>query len=147
MTAEQLSAFDKEIPKQMYIRKVERILYEYPALKAGQENEHELEQIGLGNLFPTLIGSYDDMPRGTDISDPTGKYGIKRAEKSIKIRQIERALDALNYEERKVIEEKYFNAAHPKDVQVYTELGLGSTYYYRVKDQAIRKVAMALNII
>lgn len=147
MTAEQLSVFEKEIPKQLYVRKVERILYEYPALKAGQENEHELEKIGLGNLFPTLIGSYDDMPRGTDISDPTGKYGLKRAEKSIKIRQIERALKALNHEERQVVEEKYFNAAQPKDVQVYMELGLGSTYYYQVKDQVIRKVATALNII
>ncbi|KXG42865.1 ArpU family phage packaging/lysis transcriptional regulator [Tepidibacillus decaturensis] len=144
---EQLSFLEKEIPKSLYVRKVERILYEYPALKASQENEKELEKAGLGNLFPSLISSYEDSIRGTDISNTTEKFGIKRAEKALKIMQIERALNALNHEEKRLVKEKYFNPAFPSDIRVYTSLNLGSTAYYKLKDQTIRKVATALNII
>lgn len=147
MICEQLS-FLEEVPKALYVRKIERILYEYPALKAGQENEAELEKAGLGNLFPSLIGQYgDEGPRGTEISNPTEKFGIKRAEKALKIRQIERALNALTHGERNLVNEKYFNPAQPSDVAVYMTLGMSSAHYYRVKDRILRKMATALNII
>lgn len=143
---EQLTFID-EVPKDQYVRKVERVLYEYPSLLAGIENEAELEKEGLGNLFPSLISSYEETIRGSEISDPTGKFGTKRAEKDLKKRQIKRALAILSPDERKLIEAKYFDTSQPTDVNVYLEQGFSERDYYRVKDRALRKIATALNII
>jgi ArpU family phage transcriptional regulator len=128
-------------------RKIERVLYSYPALLAAQENERELEASGLGNLFPAMVASYSGMPNGGGISNPTEKYAVMRAEKILKIRQIERGIYALTYTERDLIQLKYFNPAQPKDADVYEQIGLGSTNYYKTKERALRKMAIALNMI
>jgi ArpU family phage transcriptional regulator len=143
---EQINFFE-EVPKKVYVKKVERILYEYPSLKAGIENEIALEHEGLGNLFPSMIASYEEAVRGSSISNPTEKFGIKRAEKEIKIRQIDRAMDVLSHEEKKLTEAKYFDRSQPSDVQVYMSHGISERDYYRIKDRTLRKIATALNII
>lgn len=136
-----------DIPKKSYVRATERVLYEYPFLLVGQENEEELEKKGLGNLFPSMVASYDDMPRGGGISKPTENWAMKRAEKSIKIMQIQRALGMLSPDERMMIEAKYFDTTQPSDLIVYEELRWNHKTYYKIKDRAIRKMAIALNII
>jgi hypothetical protein len=52
--------------KPSYRRKVERILREYPILKAAIENERQLEREGLGNLFPSCTPLYEES-RAVDI--------------------------------------------------------------------------------
>lgn len=138
---EQIS-FLEDAPKSAYVRKVERALYEYPSLLAGLENKEEME-----SLYPSLISSYNETIRGSDISKPTEKYGIIRAEKELKLRQINRALSILSPEERKLIETKYFDPSQPTDVEVYMECGFSQRNYPRIKYRALRKVATALNII
>lgn len=143
---EQLSWIE-DIPKAKYVRQTERALYEYAVLKVALENEEELEKKGLGNLFPSMIASYEDSPRGSVISNPTETWGMRRAEKSLKIKQINRAMGILSSEERQIIECKYFDNSQPSDMRVCDLLNWPERSYYRIKDRALRKIATALNII
>lgn len=132
-----------------YVRRVERILYSFQAIMAGMENEIELEREGLGNLFPAMVASYGGTGGGrpTEVSRPTEKYGILRAEKSLQVRQIQRALSALTNKERELVDNKYFDPYMPPDPEVYRKMGLGPTAFYQLKTQVLRKIATALNII
>ena len=134
-------------PGPMNKRKLERELYTYPALLAAAENEKELEASGLGSLFPSMVASYSGMPSGGGISNPTEKYAIMRAEKAIKINQIERGLMALTYREQDLIKFKYFDPDMPTDREVLERLNVGTTNYYKLKEQALRKMGIALNMI
>lgn len=129
----------EEIPKAQYMRQTERVLYEYPfMLLAVEETKDDL---------PSITAGYDDMPKGTTISNPTESYGIKRAEKYLKIRKIDKAMDCLSEDERELIKRKYFDTTQPSDETVFSELHWNHKIYYKLKDRAIRKVAIALNII
>lgn len=132
-----------------YVRRVERLLYSYQAIVAGMENEQELEREGLGNLFPAMVASYGGIGGGrpTDVSNPTQKFGIMRAEKSLQVRQIQRALNALTHKELELVDNKYFDPYMPSDSEVYRKMGLGPTAFYKLKTQVLRKIATALNII
>lgn len=132
-----------------YVRRVERILYAYKSILAGMENEAELEREGLGNLFPAMVAQYGGTGggRASGHSDSTAKYGVMRAEKSLQVRQIERGLAGLTHIEHTLIVNKFFDASMPPDSYVYTAMGLGSTAYYKLKSQAIRKMAVGLNIL
>lgn len=124
-----------------HVKRLERLLYSYPALMAGVENsKHEYEITG-------LTANYSGMPGGDGISTPTENVAIRRVDKEIKVKQIERALAALTYIERDLITFKYFNPGQPSDVRVMEEIGFKNTAYYKLKDQAIRKMATALNFI
>lgn len=122
-------------------RKVEKVLYSYPALKAAIEGEDV-------DLFPSITASYSDGPGGgSGIKNNTEKYGILRAEKKLKVDAIARGLAALTYTERELITEKYFNPEQLSDRAVSEKLAVGSTTYYKFKEQALHKMAIALNII
>jgi ArpU family phage transcriptional regulator len=125
---------------QNYKRKVERILYSYPALLAAIECDEV-------NLFPSVTANYGEGGGAGSITSTTEKYGIMRAEKKLKVDAIARGLAALTYTERDLIQQKYFNPAQPKDAEVCEQINVGSTTYYKFKEQALHKMAIALNII
>jgi ArpU family phage transcriptional regulator len=130
-----------DVPKSQYVPKVERALYDYPVFLAALENRDEME-----SMYPSLIASYEERIRGSDISKPTEKYGIMRAEKEFRVSQMKRALGVLNCKERELIERKYFNR-RTSDEGVMLDMEISNTLYYKLKDQALRAVANVLNII
>lgn len=137
MLAEQLTFW--EAPKRSsFARQVEKYLRMYPALKAALESDE---------LFPAITARYDDFPRGTDISKPTEICAIRRAEKAQLVQRIERALDTLNERERKLIELKYFSPLIRSDLAIYEKLGYSERQGRRIKAAALRKLAIALNLI
>lgn len=132
-----------DVPREVYVRKVERILYEFPSLEAAIQNE-----LDGGESLPSLVPVYgDDSPKGSNISKPTENYGIRRADKQLKHRMIKRALSSLKADERRLVEIKYFNTRVVSDLEVYSEMRMKKDAYYDLKGQALRKVANALNII
>jgi ArpU family phage transcriptional regulator len=70
-----------------------------------------------------------------------------KADKRKKVAAIHRGLMALTYTEKSIIETRFFDPSQPKDHVVYDALGLGATTYYKYKEQALRKMANALNLI
>lgn len=123
--------------KKDYVKQVERELYSYPALLAAIVTDD----------LPGLTARYSGMPGGGDIANHTEAVAIKRAEKTIRVKRIERAIDALTFLERDLIKYKYFDPGQPSDVAVMVQISLKNTAYYKFKEQALRKLATALNII
>lgn len=105
-----------------------RELKAYKALRVAVQNKQELEEKGIGQLFPRL--------------QPTETIN------ELKARQIERALQySLDEIERRIIEEKYLSTSRVKDINVYLELGLTKDQYYESKKDAIAQIAKALGMI
>jgi ArpU family phage transcriptional regulator len=134
--------------KPSYRRQVERLLREYPVLKAAIENERQLEREGLGNLFPSCTPLYESVSGGySEYQSTTERYAIIRATKMVRLQQIERALLVLNLDERYLIEKRYLDQTPADDMFVCDELGWSKRTYYRIKKRALDKLAMALNLI
>lgn len=129
--------------KQPYKRKVERILYSYPALLAAIDNDKDFNYI-----MPQITGRYGDFTGGAGrVASKTEKYAIMRAEKRLKADAIKRGLASLTYLERDLIKQKYLDPAQPSDMEVGHKLAVGNSKYYKLKEQALHKMALALNII
>ncbi|MBN2910788.1 DUF1492 domain-containing protein [Polycladomyces sp. WAk] len=136
--------------KPSYRRQVERLLREYPVLKAAIENERQLEREGLGNLFPSCTPLYEEsVSRGHSEyhQSTTELYAIIRATKMVRLQQIERALLVLNLDERYIIEKRYMDQSPADDMIVCDKLGWSKRTYYRIKRRALDKLAIALNLI
>lgn len=139
MLAEQLTFW--EAPKRSsFARQVEEILLMYPALKAAVEDDEEW-------LPPATARYGDDTPRGSTVSKPTEMWAVKRAEKALLVRRIERALATLNERERRFVELRYLSPRIRSDLSVYMELGYSERQGRRLKDKALRKLATSLNLI
>jgi ArpU family phage transcriptional regulator len=113
-------------PKDEKRAEVERELYNYKSLLAGIEN-------GPLNQFETDQELFE--------FERIIKFKINKTNK------IKRGLSALTHKERELIELKYFDPRNPIDYEVYQELGIKNTWYYKLKEQALNKMANALNII
>jgi len=138
MAAEQLTFW--EVPRRsQFARQVEEILFMYPSLKAALEDD--------ADWLPPLTAHYDGMPRGSDVSKPTETWAVRRAEKAMLVRRIERALATLNERERRFVELRYLSPRIRSDLSVYMELGYSERQGRRLKDTALRKLATALNLI
>lgn len=99
------------------------------------------------DLFPSITAHYGEGGGSGGVNSTTEKFGVMRADKKTKVEAIQRGLEALTYTERDLIHEKYFNPAQPKDAEVCHKIGVGTTTYYKFKEQALHKMAIALNII
>lgn len=85
-----------------------------------------------------------------DLYDTPELYpGIqKNNTNDLKVKQMERALfDALDQDERMIIDMKYLLGEKEKDITIYMDLGMKKDTYYKLKRQATRKLAIALGII
>lgn len=129
----------KKYKKPDYWRQVERLLRDYPILKLAIEEDQ----------IPSCTPIYEEKtsPEYSEYNSVTEKYAIRMAEKRIKVNKIEKALKVLTSDERKIIEMRYFSMNQPTDYTVCIELNWSKRTYYRVKKDAIRKLALFLNII
>ena len=70
-----------------------------------------------------------------------------KAVKSKRVEAINRALASLTYTEKEIIEQKYFTPAQLSDRTLSWDMEIGLTTFYKYKEQALRKMANALNFI
>ncbi|PEP80701.1 ArpU family transcriptional regulator [Bacillus toyonensis] len=123
----QLSFFEDIDEKEMR-RLVVKELKNYKALCVRMKNQEEQAQAGCVVLFPKMKG--DDKNH------------------EIRFKQIERTLkNALDNDQRQIIELKYLGNEKVKDSYVYSELMLRRDNFYENKKVAIRLIATALGII
>lgn len=147
---QELQESPKVYKKPAYRKRVEKILREYPILKKSLEIEEQLEREGLGDMFPSLTSVYGEGIGGySEYRSDTERYGILRAAKKSRIQAVERGLQALNLDERYLIEERYLNVKRHlvTDITIYEDLGWSRRQYYRVKEQALKKLATVLNLV
>lgn len=123
----QLSFFEDIDEKEMR-RLVVKELKNYKALCVRMKNQEEQAQAGCVVLFPKMKG--DDKNH------------------EIRFKQIERTLqNALDKDQRQIIELKYLGSEKVKDSYVYNELMMRRDNFYENKKVAIRLIATALGII
>lgn len=123
----QLSFFEDIDEKEMR-RLVVKELKNYKALCVRMKNQEEQAQAGCVVLFPKL------------------KDDDKNHE--IRFKQIERTLEnALDNDQRQIIELKYLGNEKVKDSYVYNELMMRRDNFYENKKSAIQLIATALGII
>ncbi|PDZ02663.1 ArpU family transcriptional regulator [Bacillus cereus] len=123
----QLSFFEDIDEKEMR-RLVVKELKNYKALCVRIKNQEEQAQAGCAVLFPKIKG--DDKNH------------------EIRFKQIERTLqNALDKDQRQIIELKYLGNEKVKDSYVYNELMMRRDKFYENKKSAIWLIATALGII
>ncbi|TCW35315.1 RinA family phage transcriptional activator [Laceyella sacchari] len=136
----------KRWTKPQYRKEVEKWLRDYPYLKESIEDREMID------LFPSCVPVYGEENFGggggfSSSTSSTERYGIKRAErweKQLWVRRIEKALDALDPDERGVIEKTYFDGL--PQVIVCSQLKISEATCRRIKARAINKLALILNL-
>jgi ArpU family phage transcriptional regulator len=113
-------------PKDEKRAEVERELYNYKSLLVGIEN-----------------GPINDFETDQELFE----FARMKERKLYKANAIKKGLASLTDKEKELIELKYFDPRNPIDYEVYQELGIKNTWYYKLKEQALNKMANALNII
>ena len=121
-----------------YRREVAKILVRYPVYKKSLEV-----------LFPPTVYRLEERTEGgkKEFRSSTEKYGMIRAERSKLVERIEKALEILTEKEREIIEETYLKPSVKPASEKWEELGWSKTHYYRVRNNALEKLAIALGII
>ena len=119
-------------------KQLEDILKTFPLLRAKAIVEAE----ELKYLFPSCTANYSGEPHGSEISDSTSRFGIKRESMSDsmkKVRVIEIALAALTEQENNLIDYMYFRQW--RLYQIGLRLGLHRMQIWRVRKVAMDKIA------
>ncbi|MBS7531840.1 hypothetical protein IC619_015310 [Hazenella sp. IB182353] len=126
-----------------YRKQVEAMLKAYPWVKQTIQESNE-------ELYPSCVPIYEEMfgHGEKEYASSTEKYGIKRAKKYERIKELEDALKTLNFHERMVITETYFkNNDNQTAITISEQLGLAERTYFRIKKEAILKIAGTLELI
>lgn len=102
--------------------------------------------------MPTITPSYTIIPPSVTnkVGSQTESIAIERAEFEIErskyMNTIIKALDALKPEERTIIVERFLKEEVSYDVDIWTYLNIGKNRYYKLKWQAMLRMAFALKI-
>lgn len=111
------------------------------------------------SLMP--IRSYPSVTQSFSLEPPTTVMDLNKIESSV-AKNIEReqmmierqqlmdklhnAIDNLKPDEKYIIVNKYLQEERGIDIDIYTELGIGKTKYYEVKNDAIIRLAFYLGL-
>lgn len=142
----------KKIPEEVF-RYVERKLYDYKANLALIE-EYEQERQSIGQRYRQLtLEQASGNPYA--VSDPTSQRTIRllileeKAEQAMRaVRPIQRLWTTFSQEERDILEYRYFrNAAYSTNKMVIAMLNMDKNRYYELRNEIIRKLAIAYGIL
>lgn len=133
-----------EIDKTATFRAIERAFEEYRLYRFAEIIDEE----------PAIVQSYEPRLHGSTngTSDPTANTAMKNAhaaEMIKKCKRIEAVVSQLHPMERLVMENRYMRE-YVKDFQVYTfvfDPPISEKTYRKLRWNAVRRVAVALNII
>ncbi|WP_044639701.1 ArpU family phage packaging/lysis transcriptional regulator [Risungbinella massiliensis] len=121
-----------------YRKDVEAMLRSYHWLNEMVQEQNK-------NLMPSCTSSAgDDGIRGySEFISPTEKMGVKRADNFYKANLvlINESLRKLSFKERIVIQETYLREDKQPVLEVCFRLGMKERSYYRLKREAIEKLA------
>lgn len=104
------------------------------------------------HLMPTVTPAYTLIPPSNtnSFNSKTENIAIERAEfereRSYYMKRIIEALETLKTEERIIIVERYLKDEVSYDVDIWIELNIGKTKYYKLKWQAMLRMAFALKV-
>jgi ArpU family phage transcriptional regulator len=125
--------------KMNYKKRVERDLKEYPYLLIA------VDAGGLG--YPTRYNIVKDVKHPSDIKGSfVENCAISEEENKIKVDKITRALELLNKVEKDIIEECYFRNIYTNQ-EIIKNLFINKNKFYKIKNNAVRKIAISLGYL
>lgn len=74
------------------------------------------------------------------------KVDFERERDEYMEKRIRRAVNRLNKMERELIIRRYMTLEEPYDYEVYNEMGVSESKFYRIREKAFYKLAFALRI-
>lgn len=120
-------------------KRVENDLREYPYLLIA------VDAGGLG--YPTRYDIVKDVKHPSDVKGSfVENCAINEEENKIKVEKITRALELIDPIAKEIIEECYFRCIYNQE-QIRKKLLMSDTKYYRIKNGAIRKIAISLGYL
>lgn len=122
-----------------YKKRVERDLKEYPYLLIA------VDAGGLG--YPTRYDIVKDVKHPSDVRGSfVENCAISEEENKIKVDKITRALELLNKVEKDIIEECYFRNIY-NNQEIIKNLFINKNKFYKIKSNAVRKIAISLGYL
>ncbi len=122
-----------------YKKRVERDLKEYPYLLIA------VDAGGLG--YPTRYDIVKDVKHPSDVKESfVENCAISEEENKIKVDKITRALELLNRVEKDIIEECYFRNIYTNQ-EIIKNLFINKNKFYKIKSNAVRKIAISLGYL
>ena len=122
-----------------YKKRVERDLKEYPYLLIA------VDAGGLG--YPTRYDIVKDVKHPSDVKESfVENCAISEEENKIKVDKITRALELLNRVEKEIIEECYFRNIYTNQ-EIIKNLFINKNKFYKIKSNAVRKIAISLGYL
>lgn len=104
------------------------------------------------DLMPTITPTYTLTPpsKTYTINSQTENIAIERAEfekeRSKYMKKIMDAVETLKPDERTIIVARYLKEEMSYDIDIWTDLNIGKTKYYKLKWQAMLRMAFALKV-
>lgn len=106
------------------------------------------KQIGFVRRETKVTATWSDMPGGNTVSKPvegTAVHNVDIAERLQRQQELtDRAISRLSKREREIIEKRYLEDEDVYDYHVIAQVHLSESKYYRVKSNALYKLAFAL---
>jgi ArpU family phage transcriptional regulator len=102
--------------------------------------------------LPKVTATYSLVPPAhtTVFHSSTESAAIKKVdferERDEYMERIRRAVNRLNKMERELIIKRYMTLEEPYDYEVYNEMGISESKFYRIREKAFYKLAFALRI-
>lgn len=127
-----------------------------PATRAAVEERLEeirqFRQFGLIRREAALTFSYEPRFHGAThaVGRPAEQAAVGNADREMELRKkselLDKALESLNKMQREVIERSYFDPEGEYDFISCGEMGISDRTYRRIKAEAIKLLAVAMNL-
>jgi ArpU family phage transcriptional regulator len=105
------------------------------------------------DLMPKITQTFSIQPpsKSNAFHSTTESVAIERAEYEMErddfIERTHRAVNRLSSRERELITKSYMTLEDVYDYDVYNEMGVSETTYYRIREKAFYKLAFSLRIV
>lgn len=123
---------------------VKNILSRYKFLSEFTPVRHMPKSTQSFNMTP--VGTNRDLNAIEAAADKNIKQEQLIKEKEKLIAAVDAGIDTLEEDERYIVEENMLKIDKVPDVLIYTDLHMSKTVYYRIKKQALVKLAFSLGL-
>lgn len=136
-------------PKKMFSSEIDRAATRQ-AVEERLESARIYKQLGFVRRETKVTATYELREGGmtntvSKVAENAAVYNVDtEARLQQQQEQVERAVSRLSPTERQIIEKRYLEEDEVYDYNVYNEIGVSESKYYRLKSSALLKLAFAL---
>ncbi|RAI82540.1 hypothetical protein BFS35_002300 [Macrococcoides goetzii] len=119
-----------------FLKIYKEILYTFPLINEPDLNEK------YQFIQPRTVNEYVSIDK-QQVHDEREKI---LSDRDTILNQVHNAIDNLLPDERYIIVTRYIKGNYKDDFNIYSDLGIGRTNYYKIKDRALIRMALILEL-